>query len=109
MKRVAHLFCFLVAGCVSAPAVPLIEPSTSIVGSLSQHDGCYWLKTPDGSEREIVAAPGARVVSDAKELSFVGTDKVARKFGVSGTFIGGEGPQKGACTNENVNFLYRAI
>lgn len=109
MKRVAHLIWFLLAGCVTAPSVPQIEPSTSISGSLSQHDGCYWLMTPDGSEREIGVAPGARIVSDADGLSFVGTDKSARKFGVSGAFIGGEGPQKGACTNENVTVLYRAI
>lgn len=109
MKRTALLSTFLLAGCVTAPSGPLIEPSSSITGSLSQHDGCYWLKTPDGSEREVAAAVGARIVSNSDGQSFVGTDNSMRRFGVSGSFIGGEGPQKGACTNENVTVLYRAI
>lgn len=109
MKRAALIFSFLLTGCVTTPSDPLIEPSSSITGSLSQHDGCYWLTTPDGSEREVVAAAGARIVSNSDGQSFVGTDSSTRKFGVSGSFIGGEGPQKGACINENVTVLYRTI
>ena len=109
MKKIVPLLCYMLAGCVTGPSGPMIEPSSSIVGSLSRHDGCYWLKLLDGSEREILPSAGARVVSNSDGQFFVGTDKSTRKFGISGSFIGGEGPKKGACRNENVTVLYRAI
>ena len=81
MKRAALIFSFLLTGCVTTPSDPLIEPSSSITGSLSQHDGCYWLTTPDGSEREVVAAdllPGNHAIGKlARQME---TSDAARPF-----------------------------
>lgn len=99
----------LLSGCVTAQTAPLIEPSTSISGTLSASDGCYWLTTPDGLTREIAAANGARILHGATGYRFVGTDNSIREFGVAGAFIAGESAEIGSCSSDNLTFLYRAI